>query len=144
MKKVCSKCKLEKDIKEFFKDKRTKDGLYTACKKCHQLYSLDPKRVKKNKKYQKVYRKVDKNKIRSREYHKNYHFLIINDIRKKFLCRQQTNKFVREGIIKKLPCAVCGKLKSQAHHKDYNNSKDVIWLCIKHHAELHQELRKNV
>ena len=35
MKKQCTKCKKEKNYSEFFKDKRTKDGLYSACKGCH-------------------------------------------------------------------------------------------------------------
>ena len=33
--KQCSKCKKIKEAKEFCKDKRTKSGLYSACKLCH-------------------------------------------------------------------------------------------------------------
>lgn len=33
--KSCSKCKTEKPLSHFYKDKRTSDGLYSACKKCH-------------------------------------------------------------------------------------------------------------
>lgn len=32
--KICTKCKVEKDIKEFYKDKSTKDKLYPSCKLC--------------------------------------------------------------------------------------------------------------
>ena len=35
MKKQCSKCKKKKEYSEFLKDKRTKSGLYSACKRCH-------------------------------------------------------------------------------------------------------------
>lgn len=35
--KKCSKCSKEKPATEFFKDKRTKSGLYSACKICHQM-----------------------------------------------------------------------------------------------------------
>lgn len=38
MKKECSKCGLEKSQLEFFKDNRTKDGLYSHCKQCHRFY----------------------------------------------------------------------------------------------------------
>ena len=34
--KICSRCKKEKSIKEFYLDKRKKDGLYPYCKLCHR------------------------------------------------------------------------------------------------------------
>lgn len=44
---------------------------------------------------------------------------------------------VRWGKIKRQPCEVCGVLKSQGHHEDYSKPLDVVWLCAKHHAEVH-------
>jgi len=38
MKKECRKCGSVRNHSEFFKDKRSKDGLYSSCKKCHQDY----------------------------------------------------------------------------------------------------------
>lgn len=36
-----------------------------------------------------------------------------------------------------------GKCKeAQAHHEDYTKPFDVVWLCTKHHAERHRELRR--
>jgi hypothetical protein len=35
--KICSKCKIEKTLLEFRKDKSKKDGFYPSCKKCFQL-----------------------------------------------------------------------------------------------------------
>lgn len=32
--KTCTKCHIEKDESEFYKNKRTKDGLYSHCKSC--------------------------------------------------------------------------------------------------------------
>ncbi len=37
--KICSKCKIEKDSKDFSKSSSTKDGLFAWCKDCHALYS---------------------------------------------------------------------------------------------------------
>lgn len=35
--KFCYKCKLEHPVTDFYKNKKRKDGLNTACKKCHKL-----------------------------------------------------------------------------------------------------------
>jgi hypothetical protein len=38
MVKVCTKCKVEKELTEFHKDKRSKDGLRSKCKSCRRKY----------------------------------------------------------------------------------------------------------
>ena len=49
MKKICSKCKIEKNLNEFGKDKNTKDGLRYICKECANGYSK--KHYKNNLEY---------------------------------------------------------------------------------------------
>jgi hypothetical protein len=44
--------------------------------------------------------------------------------------------------IKKLPCKVCGNVKSEAHHDDYDFPLKIKWLCRKHHKELHNKIKK--
>ena len=48
---------------------------------------------------------------------------------------------IRRGEMKRLPCSVCGSLKSQGHHSDYSKPLDVIWLCPQHHKEAHHAQR---
>lgn len=51
--KTCSKCKKEKPLSDYYKDKRTHDGLYSGCKKCH----LSVKSVKgSTAKYGRIFR----------------------------------------------------------------------------------------
>ena len=38
MLKICSKCKIEKDVKEFYTSKQNKSGLYSYCKICKRAY----------------------------------------------------------------------------------------------------------
>lgn len=38
--KTCSKCKKQKKKSSFYKDNRTKDGLYSSCKDCHILLKI--------------------------------------------------------------------------------------------------------
>lgn len=44
---------------------------------------------------------------------------------------------IRDGHLKKLPCAFCGAGRVHAHHRDYGKPLDVIWLCPKCHHRLH-------
>jgi len=41
--KNCSKCKIEKYLNEFYKNKLSKDGHQTSCKECRAKYYLDNK-----------------------------------------------------------------------------------------------------
>lgn len=50
-----------------------------------------------------------------------------------FLARQA----VYLAKLPKKPCEVCGQIKAQAHHDDYNKPLDVRWLCHQHHVEWH-------
>lgn len=85
--KICSRCKIEKELSEFCKSKKSKDGLYCHCKDCcHELGRIyrekHPDRVvKRHKKYynehreeireySKIYQENNKEKIR--EYRKLY------------------------------------------------------------------------
>lgn len=51
-------------------------------------------------------------------------------------------KALRSGKLKKGPCEVCGSTCVQAHHDDYSRPLVVRWLCRRHHADLHIELRR--
>ena len=37
--KICSKCKIEKDLDDFYKNKITKDGYQNTCKQCQNEYN---------------------------------------------------------------------------------------------------------
>lgn len=48
---------------------------------------------------------------------------------------------IKTGILKKEPCNVCGtKDNLNAHHESYLKKDwlNVLWLCRKHHLELHK------
>jgi hypothetical protein len=44
--------------------------------------------------------------------------------------------------LKKQPCVICGKKETQAHHPDYKQPKNVVWLCIQHHKQIHSIVLK--
>lgn len=60
--------------------------------------------------------------------------------RKKMNARSYAHVYVKRGKLKKEPCKICGNLDSQIHHPNYDKPIDIIWLCRKHHLELHKNI----
>jgi hypothetical protein len=56
--------------------------------------------------------------------------------RKKDSCRSYAREYLKRGKLKKEGCAVCGA-DAQMHHPDYDRPLDVVWLCKKHHQDIH-------
>jgi hypothetical protein len=63
--KKCTKCLLEKNYVDFYKDKQKKDGLYSSCKECQNNYYLENKNIinKRSSLYSKNWYKENKEKI---------------------------------------------------------------------------------
>jgi len=51
--------------------------------------------------------------------------------------------YAASSRVARLPCAVCGAGRALAHHWDYARPADVVFLCRKHHAALHANLRRS-
>lgn len=75
MKKICSKCLLEKDVCEFHKHKGTNDGYYTICKICRKpiskKYVEENKELISTRRSKKYYENHKENLLKSRERIKN-------------------------------------------------------------------------
>ena len=77
--KKCKKCGIEKDTKDFYKNKKMADGLYANCKVCHCKESNNPEGTKKyrqsehGKEYRYRYMKTEKMKEYRRLYMKEYY-----------------------------------------------------------------------
>lgn len=63
---------------------------------------------------------------------------------KKLSKGKEVNKFyskvryaIKTGKIVKQPCEICGEIKVEAHHSDYNKPLKVMWLCKEHHLSQH-------
>lgn len=76
MVKTCSKCKVEKDVTEFYKDKTRKYGVHSQCKLCckeylKEYYKDNKEKLKQGKKeYNK--KRYETNKEKIKEQHKEY------------------------------------------------------------------------
>lgn len=123
---VCKSC-IKKAARENYKEK-SQDPEWMANERARAREKI--KRLNYAKKYK---AKTNEQKKRLQKYKDEYakrnpqkrkaHFIVSNAIRDKKLFKQ--------------PCAVCGKKEVEAHHNDYSNPLDVIWLCQKHHKQVH-------
>ena len=130
--KTCSKCRIKKELKDFSKDKRAKDGLCCNCKNCQNEYRGKNREEinRKQKKYyeenkEKIEQKVEKyrkeNIEEMKKYQKEYYQKNEEKIkkrRKKYIeenrekVNQRQNEFRKEkrknDIIFKLVCNLRG------------------------------------
>jgi len=117
----CYICKKRKDKSDFYKSKNAYWGVTSRCKSCQ-------------KKWDKEYQKTKTRVLYCKNYNKEYYSKHYN--------REKVRWIIKEALkrkrIKKLPCKICGKKKSQAHHSDYTKPLKVIWFCRKHHLEWHR------
>lgn len=133
--KVCSRCMQEKPISEFYAHKR--DGHTYWCKVCSHNYYLELKERGYFKEYSqrpnvKVMRANVKGKYRTHPYTKQPD-----------LARCRAYRLVNRGLIERQPCVVCGDTNAEMHHPNYNEPGIVVFLCEKHHQELHKKEAQN-
>lgn len=129
--KKCKDCGVDKDISCFY-------GVQGECKDCTK------KRVQFNyRKNINHYTKYEQKRFKNPE--RKQRVLEYQRVRRlkyplKNKARQDVGRALKKGILIKKPCEVCGQLRVEAHHEDYNKSLDVKWLCRKHHLELENKI----
>ena len=130
--KVCFKCGANKPLTDFYKHKEMADGHLNKCKECtkndntqHRWDNIE------------TIREYDR-KRGSRQpegYLKEYR----EKFPKKYAAHNLVNKGIRDGVLTKQPCEVCGSDTSIAHHDDYDKPLEVRWLCQAHHKQWHRD-----
>ena len=51
--------------------------------------------------------------------------------------RNRTRQEIAKGKIDRQPCLICSDTPTEAHHINYENPSEVIFLCKYHHTVLH-------
>ena len=121
-------------MEEFYRDKSSPLGRGYRCKLCSRaidrVRDKSPNRVVKAKKWSHSEEGKERLRIKAREdYAQN---------KDKYLAQRAIRRFIKLGVITQLPCAICGNNNSGGHHPDYSHPLRVVWLCQKHHSEMHR------
>jgi hypothetical protein len=135
--KKCFKCLEEKPIEQFYVHPRMADGHLGKCKECtkndvNARYN-DPAAKERIAKYERERSKRPERRANRMVYIKTSR--VVN--KEKWIARVKVMRAIKANKLIRLPCAVCGDPKSQAHHDDYSKPLDVRWLCFYHHRKEH-------
>lgn len=120
--KTCFKCNAEKPITEFYVHPRMEDGRLNKCKACAR------RDVQENR---------EKNIDYYREYDRKRGRRPGDPLKEK--ARAAIRHAIHAGKLKRGKCAVGKRCKGkvEAHHEDYSKPMEIIWLCKRHHSEVH-------
>jgi len=151
--KRCKKCELDKPVGEYYRHKRSPDGLEYRCKACSRQASREWNRKNPERHKENLLRWTAANVERKRELrrqsYKRHSAPYIERAKaqkehepEKYRARYTLTNAVREGrIAKPSNCEDCGaallKRRIHGHHPDYSKPLDVEWLCARCHATRH-------
>ena len=141
----------EKELSEFYKHLKMKDGHLGKCIECtkadvnkHRDNNIEAARARDRKRYEtqphrkellKKYCKSKKGKETNKKSNQKY----LKKYPQRFLVRNMVTNAVRDKRLIKGPCKHCGATeKIQGHHEDYYKPLEVTWLCPRCHKKLHK------
>lgn len=146
---VCSKCKNEKSLSDFY-FRKSRQQYETQCKSCRAAQFSEAEKSPEKRAARSALRKIARRSEinRARERRNSAAF------RAKYPQKAAAKRAVRSAIergemARPDACQVCGATARrqdgitavQAHHPDYSRPLDVIWLCPWCHAKAHANER---
>lgn len=135
--KRCKKCEQTKDISEFYKHIKMTDGYLSFCKTCVKARMKAYSKTERCKENGRLWRKTDKGKASIQREGKRHSQKY--PTRRK--ARHKISNAIRDKRLFRKPCEVCSStFNVEGHHPDYKEPLKVVWLCSKHHKELHKQL----
>jgi hypothetical protein len=137
MTKVCNGCGIEKPTTDYYRRNARKQKIQSRCKACTALYDA-ARRARIVEAERLRLRKRREEEVRTGKAKEKY-ALAVKRNPQHYAARYAVSTAIRCGKLVKAPCVECGEPKVQAHHLDYSKALDVVWLCMKHHRDLHRK-----
>ncbi|GLH29694.1 hypothetical protein WSS15_23440 [Acetobacter pasteurianus] len=152
MQRTCKGCFVTLPIESFYKNSKSVGGRDWKCKTC--VKAAVKINREKNKEYYLIYDRARANRPSRVAARKAY---AKTSAAKKSMAKSQVRwmsrnpekraahimvgNAIRDGRLTKERCMECGSDRAQAHHEDYSNPLDVVWLCAGCHAAHHKKER---
>jgi ribosomal protein S27AE len=149
--KTCKRCLDSFPLDAFYKHTKMKDGRLNYCKNCTkkrvqkyrvanldkiQFYDRQRGRTEKRISLVRQYQSQNSEKVlKAKKDWRRRNKIAVN-------AHNKVRRAILKGVLKKQLCLVCGEKEVQAHHADYSEPLNVVWLCAKHHYELHRNERE--
>lgn len=136
-KKVCFKCKTEKDRSEFYRHSQMADGLLGKCKTCARA-DVRANRLSRHE----YYMEYDRKRFKEQPQRKELAAKILRRSRErwphKWKARSAVARAIKdERLFRPERCSKCGtsERRIEAHHDDYSKPLEVRWLCSLCHKQ---------
>ena len=116
----------------------TRYQIYSASakgKERHRLYAASPRGKARFRKY------ITSPKGKAAHIRAVLKYRTMPDGKLKEVAVKAVSHAIRAGKISKQLCEICGNIKVEAHHQDYQKPLEVKWLCPKCHRKLHREMK---
>ena len=136
--KECFKCKTVKLLEEFYKHPSMPDGHVNKCKECNKndVTANRNKNIEKIRAYDRERGKQPERIKAAAEITRAWRA----EDKRRLAAHHAVARAIRNGSLFRLPCVRCEKVKSLAHHEDYDKPLEVMWLCQPCHKQRHKEL----
>jgi hypothetical protein len=152
--KICKRCKKELMETEFYKHKAMGDGLLSFCKTCtRERVAKRLSVLMQNKEFRNSERKRTRERNQRLGYSAKYKAIRtaeqqrkLSEAKKRWIKNNPEKRkahlivgnALRDGRLKKGLCFICGTNKNiEAHHPDYSKPLEILWICRKHHGQIH-------
>lgn len=138
MRKICIRCTINKELEDFYLHKRMADGHLNVCKECVKKMVRNRSRSERGRELDRKRNQTKKRKAKLIEYQRKRRA----KLQKEYKARGVVSTAIRKGTLIKGICEICGEVKVEAHHEDYNKPLEVKWLCGTHHRALHDQFKR--
>lgn len=120
--KTCTKCKIEKDGSEFYKDRHRPDGLFSACKQCNKIYHKTPEVKLRFEEY----RATPESKARVKAYNAKSETRAAKDAYEKEKLAKDPEFKLKKALRARLKKAIKGNYKTGSAVRDAGASMDFV------------------